>query len=334
MKRYGLCLKKRDGFMSVIVILLLSVLFPLLLFFMVELEHYYGTRNQFQGYVDAAASAAVMQIHRDMLSEGFIEIDPKEAENYAKKVLATNLGLNDDLTVTESSLVQEEPLVHVYVVDPNDLEDEPIYEIPDGIRYEIEHPTVIVYMEAQPKGIFFNHFVNLKVVSAYQASFKTSETIQVTSNRIVSGDGIVVRLANVVNPLRFLEQNPFPADWRFNPVPMVAGGNIEVVLENQGGYELVRGDYVLQIESEANVETVSGTLKKKGGNLTATIEIPETVPVGAKVYLSFKDVFLNDAETIREADVLMNEPLREQIGYIESNIHKLFRIQKIFPFSE
>lgn len=330
-KKYWNRLKRNDGFMSLVMLVVVSVLFPLFLFYFVEINYLYGVKDQIQGYTDSAASAAVMQVNREKIKEGIIELDDQKAEEYAKKILASNLRLNEDLSVTEGSLIKEDPIVRIYPVMPSDLGGKTEYVTPEGFKFTITNPTVIVYTEAQPQGIFYNRFVTIKSVSAYQASFKKDEPLQISNTPIVSADGLVVRLNGVVNPLRFSEENPFPLEWSFSPVPMTAGGNIQISINSTGNNKLVSGDYILQIEGDSYLQTIYGTLTVDNDkHMSATIEIPENAPVGSKVYLSFQDVYINDGNQTREADALMNFPGREQIGFIESNIYKLFRIQKTY----
>lgn len=330
-KRYWERLKRNDGFMSLVMLVVVSVLFPMFLFYFVEINYLYGVKDQIQGYTDSAAAAAVMQVNRERIKEGIIELDDQKADEYAKKILASNLRLNEDLSVTEGSLIKEDPIVRIYPVMPGDLEGKKEFVTPEGFKFSITNPTVIVYTEAQPQGIFFNRFVTIKSVSAYQASFKKDEPLQIEENPIVSDDGLVVRLNEVVNPLRFSEENPFPLEWSFDPVPMTAGGNIQISINSTENNTLVSGDYIVQIEGDSYQQTLYGSLENDGDHqMSATIEIPENAPVGSKIYLSFRDVYIDDREQTRQADALMNFPEREQIGFVESNIHKLFRIQKVY----
>lgn len=335
-------IRDRKGYTSIIILLFLAYLLPFLLFFFVEMNYLYGMKDTFQGYNDAAASAAVMQMEAEPKKDGYIVIDEVEAKNTVKKLFKENFGLNDDLTVNSQSLIKSDPMIKVYVVNHNPLDEAEEFVTDENYVYTITKSTVIVYSEVEPNGIFFNRFVKLKSLSAYEASVKEGELANDTTSNPQISDSFVLTMNRVVNPLHnYGKPERVPMEWKFNPLPMAAGANIEFSIHSVGGKQLVGADYQLRVVGGGGTydEVVDGTMDfVSESELTSIVQIPDDAPIGSTVTLDFKNdlIVYTDNGVTQEGG---NESIKfsskgEVIGNVETNLNKLLRIQKAYTTKE
>ncbi|MFF2531495.1 cobalt ABC transporter permease [Brevibacillus sp. NPDC058079] len=328
-------IREEKGFMSILMVFFVASLLPLLLFYFVEMTYLNGMKDKFQGFNDAAASAAVMQMEKELIKDANITLIDQDAKEVVDRILSENLILNEDMTPAVDSFVKEAPLVKVYVVNHNNGESPSEFITDEGFVFKIKNPTVIVYSEVKPNGVFFNRFVTIKSISAYESFFKKDQEPNVSSNPIISVDGLVVTMNRVVNPLRFNHPTgTFPLDWQFSPLPMAAGGNIEVSIHSTlGDTDLIHADYVLRLNGERYKSEISRSMKKVSNNvLTDTIQLPDEVPIGSTVTLDFTTIeFENISGTqLKGNDAVGFQDEGEIIGDIETNLNKLIRFQKVY----
>ncbi|WPS85415.1 cobalt ABC transporter permease (plasmid) [Brevibacillus halotolerans] len=328
-------MRDKKGYMSILMLILISGLLPLLLFYLVEITYLYGMKDKFQNFNDAAASAAVMQMEQEPLKDGVVKLIDQDAKNIVDQILAKNLRLHHDMTPSVDSFVKEAPLVKVYIVN-HDGEDSPKEFLTDeGFVYSIKKPTVIVYSEVKPKGIFFNRFVTIKSLSAYESFFKTDKVARITNNPIKTEDGLTVAIKRVVNPLRFNDNKPlFPLNWHFSQLPMTAGGNIEISInDTKDNMNLNRADYVLRLNGDKYNRQISRSMKKVSNNeLTDKVQLPVDAPIGTTVTLDFTSIEFEDLVGIqlKGNDAVGFQDTGEIIGEIEANLYKLIRFQKVY----
>lgn len=330
-------LLKKNGYVSILVIFMVGFTMPFFMFYFVELNHLYTVKDKYQAFADSAASGAVMQLERGQIQDGKLVLDEDEAREVAEQLLARNYNLTDDLHVTDDSLTTETPVIKIYTVgfDEEDDANPTIFTTDEGFVYNINHPTVIVYTETKPRGIFYSQFVGIQTISAYEVSYKTGTNLDVDNTPQMTSDGLVLVMNRLVNPISFPESSSlFPMDLGVDPLPMAAGGNMELSIVSTNP-DVVLNDaiYELRIGGGTYSNTLSRSMTRKNDfELSDTLSIPEDAPIGATVTLDFKDVGItvtkpSGTELKGNADFGFANS-GKQIGSVETNIFKLVRIQK------
>lgn len=166
MKKWIEKLKKKDGWVTLVVIFVLSTMLPIFLFFFVEMNYLYGVKDKAQYIADDMSSSAVRSLSQLKLNGGKVEIDPIEATEVANELLKENYDLNDDFSLKQDSMLREAPIVKTYVINPSSNSGES-FTTDEGYTYTIYEPTVIVYTSIKPKGVFFNRLVNIQTLSMH-----------------------------------------------------------------------------------------------------------------------------------------------------------------------
>lgn len=335
-------LKERKGYSTIIIMLFLANLLPFLLFYFVEMNYLYGMKDMFQGYNDAAASAAAMQLEAESKKDGIIVLDEVEGRNTVTQLFKENFGLNDDLSVNGHSLVKDDPIIKVYVVNHDPLDEAEEFVTDENYVYTVTKPTVIVYSEVEPKGIFFNRFVKIKSLSAYEASIKEGDLPNDTTSNPQVSESFVLTMNRVVNPLHNLgEPERVPMEWQFNTLPMAAGANIEFSIHSVGGKQFVGADYQLRVEGDGGSydKVVDGKMDfVSESELTSIVQIPDDAPIGSTVTLDFKNdqiVYTDNSVTKTGGNESIHfSSMGEVIGNVETDLNKLIRIQKAYSKKE
>ena len=170
MKRF---LKDKKGFISIYMILWMTVLIPILLFVTVDLSHYVYENVRVKTVTDNASASAVTQINESLVPQGILEIDEVEAEKVALQIIKHDLHLNNDFTPKEGSPLMQAPQVQVHIVNITD-ESGYDFETPAGI-VKIYKPSVVVYGAYPVKGLFYNNGVVMQKVGVSQVQFKTNK---------------------------------------------------------------------------------------------------------------------------------------------------------------
>src|SRR5699024_5651085 len=98
--------QRKDGFVSIPYLILMSVLLPVALFFMFELKEGFMSKDHMQNTIENATDAALWQVNHELLAKGQIEIDVDQAYPIAGRVLESGW-------VSELSLDTPEYTVHV-----------------------------------------------------------------------------------------------------------------------------------------------------------------------------------------------------------------------------
>ncbi|WCF11403.1 cobalt ABC transporter permease (plasmid) [Paenibacillus thiaminolyticus] len=327
-------LKQRKGYISIIMIFFIATALPFLLFFFVELNHIYNMKDKFQSFADASASGAIMQLEREQVSDGKLILDKLEAERIAHELIKSNYALDEQMGVSIESPVTETPHVKVYTIgfESDGNRDETEFITEEGFVYSINNPTVIVYTESKPKGMFYSRFVNIRTISAYEIDFKRGHEAEINQTPQNSNDGIVLTMKRIVNPLS-VSSVRFPLDWPFTRLPLLAGTNMEISLQSTSpNVKLDNGSYNLILQGNSYDKIVSRSMRKISDyELTDVIMIPEDVQIGTNVGLDFQDgirvLSPNGEELKGNAEVGFSDK-GELIGEIESNIFDLIRIKK------
>lgn len=163
----------KKGVTSIFTILWLAVLFPFLMFVVIDISHYTYEIIHLKAVTDNAAASAVTQIDESLVPQGVLQIDPTEATQVAETTLQTDLNLNSDWTPKDNSIFSGTPTVKINVVNVTS---------PTGINYPtpvgnltIYHPSVVIYAEYPLHGLFFQaDHVTIQKVGVSQVQFKTS----------------------------------------------------------------------------------------------------------------------------------------------------------------
>lgn len=166
-------LKDNRGFISIYMIMWMAVLIPILLFTFIDLTHYIYESKHLKSVTDNATASAVTQIKEELVPSGVLEIDEKNAEAVALKVLKQDLLLNDDLTPKENSILKEKPMIQMHVLNITS-KDGYDFETPMGV-VKIFKPSVVIYAEYPVSGLFYYRSgLLLKKVSVSQVQFKNN----------------------------------------------------------------------------------------------------------------------------------------------------------------
>lgn len=164
--------KNKKGFISIYMILWMSVLIPILMFVFVDVSHYVYEGVHLKAVTDNASASAVTQIKEDLVPEGILEINETNAEAVALKIIKHDLLLNDDFTPTENSALKEKPTIQINVVN---VTSQSGYEFPTPAgTLKIYKPSVVIYGEYPVKGLFYNNQVTIKRVGVSQVQFKSN----------------------------------------------------------------------------------------------------------------------------------------------------------------
>jgi len=160
-------LKKKDGWATIVIMIAISGILPIFLFFFVEMNYLYGMKDKAQYIADNIANASVRSVSEERLTAGEIEILEAEAVQIANELFKTEYKLNGDLTIGNSSTLRENPILKTYVVNTASEGGER-FVTDEGFSIDVYHPSVIIYSSIKPKGVFFNRLVDLKTISVYQ----------------------------------------------------------------------------------------------------------------------------------------------------------------------
>lgn len=162
--------KNKKGFMSIYVIIALSVFVPISLFVSIDMPYMMTMNRKIKNTLDNASSTAITCINEEMASRGVININSSEAEAMAKRVIKESFGLEDDLSVNKNSLISDAPTVTIKVI--NNPTAEPTYKTPNG-NFNIQNPSVIIYAEVPVQAKFLRMAKPvIKYTAISQAQFK------------------------------------------------------------------------------------------------------------------------------------------------------------------
>lgn len=172
-------MKEKDGWITILVLCIISVLLPIFLFFYVEMNNYYNFKERLSYVNQNIASSTVRSIDEEALKLNEVVIDEQKANEIAERLLKENYFLDSDFSITPKSGLLKEPILNVYVV--NDTGQ--LFTTPEGFSYQIKHPTVIVYTEIKPKNLFISRFVTLKDVKAYEVQISEEALQKIEENK-------------------------------------------------------------------------------------------------------------------------------------------------------
>lgn len=163
-------IKNNKGFTAIYVILFLAIFMPFMFFLTVDLPHFMSMNRKIKSTLDNATSTAVTRINEAKASSGVLEISEQEAKDIAMKVIIETFNLNDDLSLTDKSLIDNKPDIEIVVV--NNISSTPTYTSPNGTFY-ILNPSVIIYGEVPVKARFFKVIEkNIKYTSIAEVQFR------------------------------------------------------------------------------------------------------------------------------------------------------------------
>jgi hypothetical protein len=192
MKKWIEKLKKKDGWVTLLIIFVLSTMLPIFLFFFVEMNYLYGVKDKAQYIADDISSSAVRSVDATKLTSGVVAIDEVEAKDVATSVFIKNYDLNDDLSIKGKSMLRENPTLKVYVINPTTNTGES-FTTDEGYTYTIYQPSVIVYTSIKPKGVFFNRLVNIQTLSMHVIKSQTTQQTAPTTTPTDTTTPIVIQ---------------------------------------------------------------------------------------------------------------------------------------------
>ena len=206
-------IKKKAGVSMITTLLMLSVLFPLLLFLAVDITYYVQANKKLKAVVDNMAASATTRIREDILASGVISLNKSEVEyalfedimiwfNLEENLYGTNIEGVSMMKIREGeeSLFNKNPLIIELEPDTRP-DDRPYYnsgyndEVLDSPRIEYfvhEHerlstyhfsndqritvstPTVGIFVHTTDYGIIFNIPMNMSKFGVSEVYFDGS----------------------------------------------------------------------------------------------------------------------------------------------------------------
>jgi len=162
--------KDKGGFMSLYMIMWMSVLIPALLFLFIDISHYVHQNVQLSSVTNNASASAVTKIREELVPKGILEINESEANKVVEEIIQHDLQLNKDFSPMKGSSLLDKPVIQVYIVNavpPTGTE----VNTPAGI-VPIKKPSVVVYAKYPVKGMFFNNSVEMEKIGVSQVKFR------------------------------------------------------------------------------------------------------------------------------------------------------------------
>lgn len=162
--------KNKNGFMSILIILILSFLIPFTLFIVIDLPYAMTMNRKIKNTLDNAASTAVTCVREELLSDGIIEIKEEEAIYQAERVIIESFYLNDDLSSSEKSLIGNDMKLDIKVFNHPDIDT--VYKTENG-TFKLKNASVLIYAEVPVKLKVLGLIMpKIKYTAISQAQFK------------------------------------------------------------------------------------------------------------------------------------------------------------------
>ena len=170
-------LKKKEGFTTIITLILLLITLPLLLFAVVDLPYWMTANRRLQNIVDNIASGASTALVESSLADGIIDFDTSSAEQIILSELAAWFELSPIPALPEGGytqllLVQDSesyfqmnpiimkmipnnkvdindvpvgtPIIEYVIYNPKDSRQEQEFILASGNRIKLNKPTVFI----------------------------------------------------------------------------------------------------------------------------------------------------------------------------------------------
>lgn len=256
--------RRKEGYSTILFLLIVSVALPLGLFFFVELKQGYLAKDQMLHLNENAVDAALWQVDHLALARGEIQLDEGNARLAAENVLDNgwNEELSTDLPEYE---VQVQPTGTTMTSERS------------GIDYPIEGPAVLTYSNFRAKGIFFSRFHDVKNETASYIRFggKASD-VEVPESQEPTGD-VSIRTLSVVNPKNYPAQEGFPVQ---EATGLQLLGHSEVSIAVDSARPIANGTVRLLTTDEKH-PVIEQVLQ----NGTATFYLPEGIEKDSEVSL-------------------------------------------------
>lgn len=165
-------LKQKDGFMSVVGVVLGSTLFITFMWLMLDLTHYAQQNRSTKNVLDNATASAVTRIDETSLGSGNIKFLKSEAREIAMNIIRGDLFLDENNNPLPQSPLKEAPEIQIFVIDNVDRVNGTLVDVAGVKTMRIKNPSVIIYGKLPTKGIFLrNKGPVFQHISASQVSY-------------------------------------------------------------------------------------------------------------------------------------------------------------------
>lgn len=167
---------KKEGFISIVGIIMGASLFISIMWVMMDLAYYAQQNRSTKNILDNASASAVTMIDETTLGTGNIKFLRTEAKNVAMTIIRNDLFLDNNNIPLENSPLREAPFIEVYVIDDNiDKKNGTPVQIGRGNSVKtlnVKNPSIIIYAELPVKGIFLrNKGPKFTHISASQVTY-------------------------------------------------------------------------------------------------------------------------------------------------------------------
>ena len=165
-------IKNKDGFISVVAIILGATLFISFLWLTLDLSYYVQQNRSTKNILDNASSSAVTRVDESTLGSGDIKFLRNEVEEMAMSIIRNDLFLDENNNPLPQSPLREKPEIQVLVVDNVDREYGTRVDVAGVKNMRVKNPSVIIYAKLPIKGLFLQGIgPTFQHISASQVSY-------------------------------------------------------------------------------------------------------------------------------------------------------------------
>lgn len=192
----------KNGFSSVIGLILIAIALPLLLFLAVDMPYYMQANRKVKSVTDNVSASAATILDTELLADGILQIEEDKAETYILEDLVVWFNLEDIIYNTNVpgvkvikrkddtlSLFNQDPVIIKITPDMTPITDENVkkaskieyfihstsgkatYTFTSGQKVTVFSPTVGVKVTTKTKGLIFKIPVNLVKLGTTEAVF-------------------------------------------------------------------------------------------------------------------------------------------------------------------
>lgn len=305
-------LRREDGYVSVVFLLVTAAVVPIVLFFMIELHQGYMAKEKAEEIADNLAWGSAWSVQEEQLSQGELTLDTAEVERRIAEMMEAQFK-------DGPGLFKDRPVIEIAVKEA--VSEEPMPVVAGGTNFYSSEPSVVVSVSAPVKGLFLNKDLIVNSVQAVQVVWKETEeegaVEEIEEAGGVEGEGGEVRnnevpptinhmIEKVVNPVAYPIEEPAASE----PLRLAAGGLLKYADSglNTPRLELRNGQMLYE-------EELVGT-----GGLPEFV-IPYDVPIGTEVVLRWTET--DDALGLVERE--------RTIGSITHHLKEGYRVERLNP---
>lgn len=262
-----LSLKSKDGYTTILVVMISSILIPMFIFVIMEMTQALYVKEKMSGSIQQTIRTASWQVNENALEDGRIELNHVETEEFIRE------RMNEVVNGLDGAL-SEKPSIDIQILD--------------DMNSNQESPSIRVKSEFSVSGLISDVFFPITIDEEYELYFNENKKHQKLET--VPADGI--NWANVVNPYEKYEDLIYPFSTTTNGVKLIGGTNNHIQVD----LPFISGSYQITF-SDRDVEAISGVIGESGG---FEFYIPKKIEKGTQVYMQLD--LLNEEISTEKVD--------------------------------